>query len=112
MALRASRLQPHDPLAVTRQQLVKLLDEGHNWETAAAELGISPGLAFLLRTGLPADGSGVPSLAGRVEEPLALSNPQSLIGTPAYNPTRKPHIVEWVKQRAQRELSAGGDQDG
>jgi hypothetical protein len=71
----------------TREQVRMLLDGGHSYETAARELGIPAGLAFMLATGRPADGSA-----------------QHLVNPPAYNPTRKDSVMEWVRERARREL--------
>jgi hypothetical protein len=65
----------------TREQVQELLDGGHSYETAARELGINPGLAQLIATGRP----------GELE-------------VPAYNPTHSPTVVDWVRERARREL--------
>ncbi len=69
----------------SRAQVIELLDQGHTYETAARELGIAAGLAAMIATGQPAD--------------------ESLIGPPAFNPTRNPRVIEWVKGRASRELT-------
>jgi hypothetical protein len=79
----------------TRAQIEKLLEAGHSFETAARELKISPGAAFMIATGLPADGSGAPPEADGMQ---SLVNPRQL------NPTRKEHVLEWVAERARREL--------
>ena len=39
----------------TPDQVRLLLDGGRSYETVARELGISPGLAYMLATGVPAD---------------------------------------------------------
>jgi hypothetical protein len=90
----------------TRAEVVELLDAGHTYETAARELGVSAGQAFMIATGLAADGSGVPSpeeLAGKRVLP---GSSQHLVNPPPFNPTRKAHVVAWVRERAQRDLVA------
>jgi hypothetical protein len=44
----------------TKQQVLAALDGGTDYP-AAARLGIHPGLAYLVATGMPADGSDVPT---------------------------------------------------
>lgn len=88
----------------SREQLTELLDHGHSYETAARELGISPGQAFMIVTGLPADGSHAPSedeLAGRR---VLSGSSQHLVDPPVFNPTRKQHVLDWVGERARRDL--------
>jgi transposase-like protein len=65
----------------TRAQVEELLDQGHSYETAARELGISPGLAHLIATGRP----------GELE-------------VPAHNPTSSATVTDWVRERARCEL--------
>ena len=70
----------------------ELLDAGHTYETAARQLDIAPGLAYMIDTGRPADrsdGDGRPRLV----------NPRDV------NPMRKPHVMEWVRERAARQLT-------
>jgi hypothetical protein len=71
----------------TRDQVLALLEAGRSYEEAGQALGIPAGQAYLTATGLPAEG-GV----------------QHLVGPPAHNPTRKPHVLAWVRERAAREL--------
>jgi hypothetical protein len=86
----------------TRAQVRRLLDEGHDYRTAARRLGIAPGEAFLIATGRPADGSDSRYFTDAPDLP---SSPQQLVGPPPVNPTRHPEIEAWVRERARRELS-------
>ena len=89
---------------ISRAQVTELLDAGHSYETAARVLGVAPGLAFMVATGLPADGSvAIPpeELARRRVLP---GSSQHLIGPPVFNPTRKRSVIEWVRRRAAAEL--------
>lgn len=88
----------------TRDQVLELLDEGHSYETAARELSIPAGQAFMIATGLPADGSGAPSEQELADRRVLPGSSQQLVNPPAFNPTRHDGVVEWVRERARREL--------
>jgi len=85
----------------TRSQVQQLLDEGHDYRTAASRLGISPGEAYLIATGRPADGSDSRYFVDPPERP---ESPQRLVGPPPVNPTRHPVVEAWVRERAHRDL--------
>jgi hypothetical protein len=76
----------------TRAQVLELLERGGTYATAAQALGIAPGQAYMIATGRPADGDP--------------DGDQTLVNPPAHNPTRKPEIAAWVRERARRELTA------
>jgi hypothetical protein len=77
----------------TRAQVRELLDFGLTYEMAARQLGIRPGLAYMIATGRPADDDEAPE--------------QDLFEPPVHNPTRNETVDAWVKARAERELRAG-----
>jgi hypothetical protein len=91
----------------TRAQVLELIDQGHSYETAARELRIPPGQAFMVATGLPADGSDVPTQEELSAKPVLPGSSQHLVNPPPFNPTRKEHVLAWVKQRAARDLKQG-----
>ncbi len=84
--------------------MIELLEAGHTYETAARELGIPPGQALMIATGLPADSSEAPPPEELASMPELPSSPQRLVNDAQFNPTRKPHVLEWVRRRAAREL--------
>ena len=86
-------------------ELRRLLDAGHSYESAARRLGIAPGLAYMLATGVPADGSDDPHPDERAVRPAPLSSSQRLVNPAQQNPTRKPFVLAWVKRRAARDLT-------
>jgi hypothetical protein len=88
----------------SRDQVTALLDQGHTYETAARELKI-PALTFMIATGLPADGSGAPAPEELDSKRVLPGSSQHLVNPPPFNPTRKQHVIDWVKERAERELS-------
>jgi hypothetical protein len=87
----------------TRAQVQQLLDEGHDYRSAADRLGIAPGELYLIATGRPADGSDSRYFTDPRDLP---SSPQRLVGPPPVNPGRAPTVEAWVRERAGRELSA------
>jgi hypothetical protein len=88
----------------SRQQVLALLDDGHSYETAGRLLHIPPGQAYLIATGLPADGSDSPHPEEEQGKPVLPGSTQHLVNPPAFNPTRNPKIVQWAQERAAREL--------
>jgi len=92
----------------TRAQVLTLLDEGHSYETAARALSIPPGQAFMIATGLPADGSDAPHPDEERDKRLLPGSSQHLVNPPPFNPTRNKTVIEWVHERAARELTRGG----
>ncbi|MBP0461554.1 hypothetical protein [Streptomyces montanisoli] len=85
----------------TREQVLRLLDSGLGYEEAARRLGVPAGQAYMIATGLPADGGDTltdaearrPGLLSTSSQHLA--NPQ-----PAENPTSRTTVARWLKQRA------------
>ncbi|HEX4011885.1 MAG TPA: hypothetical protein VHX62_17820 [Solirubrobacteraceae bacterium] len=92
----------------TRAQVMALLDSGHSVETAARRLDLAPGLVYMIATGRPADDSDSPhpdELRGR---PVLPGGAQHLVNPPAQNPTRNQEVIDWVRERAARELRGSG----
>ena len=92
----------------SREQVLTLLDEGHSYETAGRLLHIAPGQAYLIATGLPADGSDTPRPREQQGRPVLPGSTQHLVNPPPFNPTGNPKIVRWVQDRAARELRPQG----
>jgi hypothetical protein len=96
------------PNMVSREQVLRLVDEDHDFEAAGRRLGISPGLAYMIATGLPADG-GDPG-------PRAVSRPGFLPGSTQHlatqaklvNPTGADIVHAWIRQRASADLRPKG----
>ncbi len=82
----------------TREQVRRLLDDGLDYQAAARKLGIPPGQAYLIATGIPADGSDTVTdeEAGR---PGFLPSSQHLSNPPHDNPTSKESVAAWLKAR-------------
>jgi hypothetical protein len=87
---------------VKLDQVRVLLDAGHSYESIGAQLGIAPGLAYMIATGVPADVSGDPVAEPR--RPAPQPGAQRLVQPVAHSPIRKPHVAAWVRHRAETEL--------
>jgi hypothetical protein len=88
----------------TRAQVVALLDDGLSYEEAGRKLRIPPGQAYMIATGVPADGSDTPHPAELAGRPVRAGTSQPLVNPPAHNPTRDETVVAWVRMRAERDL--------
>jgi hypothetical protein len=88
----------------TRAQVIALLDDGLSYEEAGWELRIPAGQAYMIATGVPADGSDTPHPDELKDRPVLSGTTQPLVNPPAHNPTRDATVVAWVRRRAAREL--------
>lgn len=90
----------------SKRDVLRALRSTGSYERAGRVLGIPAGQAHLIATGVPADGSPPlePSHLGRVG---LLTSPQHLVNPAQHNPLRKEHVLAWVRQRAQRDLTPG-----
>ncbi|MEU3269999.1 hypothetical protein ABZ639_04085 [Saccharomonospora sp. NPDC006951] len=77
--------------------VTRLLGQGLDYVAAAKRLGISPGTAYLIRTGVPADGGD--TVAGARRE-LLLSHSQLLVQPNSHNPTEHAEVMAWLRDRA------------
>jgi hypothetical protein len=86
----------------SRDQLISALRSGDSYEQAARHFGIAPGLAYMIVTGLPADGSDVlgPEFLAEREEFLLEGGSQHLANPPTEVPTEDEGVLAWIKQRA------------
>ena len=97
--MRSTRVR-RDRRTPRRAEVLALLDGGASYDEVGERLGVHPGLAYLIATGLPADGSDAPSADAR-ERPGVLSTSQHLSNpAPVHNPTAKSSVHDWVRRRA------------
>jgi hemerythrin superfamily protein len=75
-----------------------LLQQGHDYSAIGRRFGVPPGQAYLIATGMPADGGDTYTETER-RRPGVLPSPQQLLGTDAENPTTKQHVLDWMKSR-------------
>ena len=83
----------------TREQVRRLLDGGLDYQAAAQELRIPAGQAYMIATGVPADGSdSIPDQEMARRDDL-LPASQHLANPPHHNPTAKEQVRAWIKAR-------------
>ncbi|HEU5385708.1 MAG TPA: hemerythrin domain-containing protein [Streptosporangiaceae bacterium] len=83
----------------TREQVRQLLDGGLDYRAAARELRIPAGQAYMIATGVPADGSdSIPDEEMARRDDL-LPASQHLANPPHHNPTTKEQVRAWIKAR-------------
>jgi hypothetical protein len=97
------------PSIPTAERVRSLLDAGRGYQSIGRELGISPGLAYMLATGVPADSSDDLHPGERIGRPELADSPQRLVNPHQHNPDRNPIVVDWIRRRAAAELT---DSDG
>jgi hypothetical protein len=87
----------------SRDEVTHLLDRGLSYAETGRRLGIGAGLAFMIATGVAADGSETDASAeaGGPDRP---SSPQQLVNPPAHNPTTSAVVLRWVRTRAAADL--------
>jgi hypothetical protein len=90
---------------VTRAQVLGLVEAGRTYEQAGADLGIPAGQAYMIATGLPADGSAVLVESDFARPGAIRGSTQAMSNPPHVNPTVKPEVLDWVKARAARDLT-------
>jgi hypothetical protein len=93
----------------TPDQVRLLLDGGRSYETVARELSISPGLAYMLATGVPADFSDDLHAGERSDRVEIADSSQRLVNPHQYNPQRNPAVIDWIRRRAATELTESHD---
>jgi hypothetical protein len=93
---------------VTRAQVLELVGQGRSYELAGARLGITAGQAYMIATGFPADGSNALSPEDREREGVVADSTQRLSNPPVVSSTVSPEVLAWIKERAARDLTAGG----
>lgn len=79
----------------TREQVRTLLGDGLDYAAAGARLGIPAGQAYLIATGVPADGSDTIG-DGQAARP---GSSQQLANPPHENPGRRETVRGWLAAR-------------
>ena len=98
---------PEGGPVVTRMQVLGLVERGRTYEEIGPELGITPGQAYMIATGLPADGSMALSPEERTRPGVLSESTQRLSNPEQVSPTVHPHVLAWIRERAARDLKKG-----
>jgi hemerythrin-like domain-containing protein len=92
----------------TREQVRGLLDDGLDYRAVGRKLGIPAGQAYLIATGVPADGGDAIPDQEMAHRDHLLPSSQSLANPPHQNPTSKESTREWIKARVSADAQMRG----
>lgn len=84
---------------VSRPTVLVLLDQGVDYHEISRRTGISAGAAYLIATGMPADGGDSYTQEMRQRPGAFRSRSQVLVHPAERNPTTNPRVLGWVKGR-------------
>ncbi|MBQ1016824.1 hypothetical protein KBX71_02975 [Micromonospora sp. D93] len=83
-----------------KDQVLRLLDQGHGYPEVGRILGIPAGQAYLIATGVPADNGDTVTRERRERPGILPSRTQRLVNDREVNPTSSERVHEWVRRRA------------
>ena len=86
----------------TRDQALRSYQQLGDYQAAGKQLGVPAGQAYLVATGLPADGGDTFPPEHSDQPGVLTGSTQALVyaGQQVRNPTTKPGVRDWIKQRA------------
>jgi hypothetical protein len=92
----------------TEQQVLAAAGPGLDYERASQVLGIPPGQAYLVATGLPVDGSDMPRPADLHRPGVIDGSTQHLVygKLELVNPAQKLEVQEWIRHRARHDQAS------
>jgi hypothetical protein len=83
----------------TREQVVRLLESGLDYTAIGERLGVPAGQAYMIATGLPADGSDAVTAEEQHRPGLLKTSTQHLVSPQPESPTASDTVKAWLKQR-------------
>ncbi|MEU4660418.1 hypothetical protein AB0F83_01545 [Micromonospora chalcea] len=83
-----------------KRQILELLDQGRDYREISRLLGIPPGQAYLIATGVPADNGDAVTRSRRERTGVLPSRTQRLVNDREVNPTSSPRVHAWIRRRA------------
>ncbi|HET9078790.1 MAG TPA: hypothetical protein VFN68_17775 [Acidimicrobiales bacterium] len=92
---------------VSRHEVLQRWRQGGDYASVGRQLGIPAGRAYMIATGIPADGSDSLAPEEQDREGVQLGGTQALLGVPHENPNRpeeNPEVLAWVRGRARGDL--------
>lgn len=84
----------------TKEQVLRLLSHGLEYPEVGERLGIAPGQAYLIATGVPADGGDTVTRRQRLRPGMLPSRTQRLVNPREINPSSRGDVHEWIRRRA------------
>ena len=96
---------------VSRREVLEIVEAGGSYEDAARRLAIHPGVAYMIATGLPADGSDALAAEDRERPGYIKTSTQHLANpAPVHNPAHHDEVQRWISKRvdADAQMQAAG----
>lgn len=84
----------------TRESILNLVRSGLSYPQIGERLGVTPGLAYLVATGLPADGGDAPGPESEKRPGALPTSTQHLSNPKAIVPQRDEETEAWIRERA------------
>ncbi|MBB4919265.1 hypothetical protein [Streptosporangium saharense] len=84
-----------------KRRVLRLLAQGESYEKISRVLGIPPGRAYLIATGVPADGGDTVTHEQRRRPGMLPSHTQLLVNPREFNPTAHDAVHRWINRRVQ-----------
>ncbi len=84
----------------SKEQVLRLVRQGRGYEEIGRALRVPPGLAYLVATGIPADGGDTVTRRQRERPGMVPSRSQHLVNPREINPTTHRLVHEWIRNRA------------
>ncbi len=96
----------------SKDQVLRLVRQGRGYEEIGRALRVPPGLAYLVATGIPADGGDTVTRRQRERPGMLPSRSQHLVNQREVNPTTHGLVHEWIRARARRDIGQVGQPRG
>ncbi len=94
---------------VTQRDVRDLVEAGVEYEDAGRRLGIHPGLAYMIATGVPADGSDPLTAEARDRPGFVATSTQHLANPEhVHNPTHHDEVQHWILARVRGDAQMRG----
>jgi hypothetical protein len=88
----------------SKDQVLRLLERGYGYDEIADLLQIPSGQAYLIATGIPADGGDTVTAVQRTRPGMLPSHSQRLVNPREESPTTHSGVREWIRERATSDL--------
>ncbi|MFI6450469.1 hypothetical protein ACIBF6_02870 [Streptosporangium amethystogenes] len=83
-----------------KERVLELVSQGYDYDEVAGLLGIPAGQAYLIATGIPADGGDTVTREQRRRPGVLPSRAQRLVNPREINPTSRGDVRRWMRRRA------------
>jgi len=89
----------------SKRAVLHLVSLGMSYQDVGEKLGIPPGQAYLIATGIPADGGGTVTRTQRKRPGMLPSRTQCLVNPREAPPPPAEPVQAWMRDRARTDLT-------